>query len=400
MIADDAASTEPSSSRAIGSARSSVWGRRWCHHLESCSDFGQVRGPERPRLAAAGGLPVAGEDPGRPFPRPGSARRRGQAVRAALSKRAASEGRPDEELDRAVRQIVSRAVALEGVLDIFAAAGLDRPDVPILSEEFLAEVRGMQRRNLPVELLQKVLTGELATRRRKNVVQARSFADMLEQTIRRYQNRAIEAAQVIEELIGLARELREAGARGEALGLSDDELAFYDALAVNRSAVHILGDETLIGLARELVTTVRGNVTIDWTPRENVRANLRRLVKRILRKHGYPPDTQEAPTKTVLELAEILSAGWAACPPRCQAGGSAPTCWGLQLTHRLDIDIVDDTRFGSGSSKSTVIDRWVRPLVDWTCRLLALDRCGGRRSLGGGGGIIAAQITKRGRLYK
>ena len=235
-----------------------------------------------------------------------------QAVRTALSKRAASEGRTDEELDHAVRQIVSRAVAPEGVLDIFAAAGLDKPDVSILSEEFLAEVRGMQRRNLAVELLQKLLAGELATRRRKNVVQARSFAEMLEQTIRRYQNRAIEAAQVIEELIGLARDLREAGARGEALGLSDDELAFYDALGVNDSAVQVLGDETLCGIARELVTTVRGNVTIDWTLRENVRANLRRLVKRILRKHGYPPDKQDMATHTVLAQVEVFSASWAA----------------------------------------------------------------------------------------
>ena len=235
-----------------------------------------------------------------------------QAVRAALAKHAAAAGRTDEALDHAVRQIVSRAVAPDGVLDIFAAAGLDKPDVSILSDEFLAEVRGMQRRNLAVELLQKLLAGELATRRRKNVVQARSFAAMLEQTIRRYQNRAIEAAQVIEELIGIARELREAGARGEALGLSDDELAFYDALGVNDSAVQVLGDETLCGIARELVATVRGNVTIDWTLRENVRANLRRLVKRVLRRHGYPPDRQESATRTVLEQAEVLSAGWAA----------------------------------------------------------------------------------------
>ena len=235
-----------------------------------------------------------------------------QAVRTALSKRAAAAARTGEELDHAVRQIVSRAVAPEGVLDIFAAAGLDKPDVSIHSEEFLAEVRGMRRRNLAVELLQKLLAGELASSRRKNVVQARSFAEMLEQTIRRYQNRAIEAGQVIEELIGLARELREAGARGETLGLSDDELAFYDALGVNDSAVQVLGDETLSGIARELVTTVRGNVTIDWTLRENVRANLRRLVKRILRKHGYPPDKQDAATRTVLEQAEVLSAGWAA----------------------------------------------------------------------------------------
>ena len=169
----------------------------------------------------------------------------------------------------------------------------------------------MRRPNLAVELLEKLLKGELATRRRKNVVQARSFAELLERTIRRYQNRAVEAAQVIEELIGLARELREAGARGEALGLSDDELAFYDALGVNDSAVQVLGDETLRGIARELVETVRGNVTIDWTLRENVRANLRRLVRRVLRRHGYPPDRQEAATRTVLEQAEVLSTGWA-----------------------------------------------------------------------------------------
>ena len=168
------------------------------------------------------------------------------------------------------------------------------------------------QRNLAVELLQKLLKSELASRRRQNVVQARSFADLLEQTIRRYQNRAVEAAQVIEELIGLARDLREAGARGETLGLSDNELAFYDALETNDSAVQVLGDETLRDIARELVDTVRRNVTIDWTLRENVRANLRRLVRRILRQHGYPPDKQEKATQTVLEQAEVLSAGWAA----------------------------------------------------------------------------------------
>ena len=235
-----------------------------------------------------------------------------QHVRAALSKRVGPDAKSDEELDHAVRQIVSRAVAPDGVVDIFAAAGLKKPDVSILSEDFLREVRGMGRRNLAVELLERLLKGELATRRRKNVVQARSFAEMLEQTIRRYQNRAVEAAQVIDELIGLAREMREANARGERLGLSDDELAFYDALGVNDSAVQVLGDDTLRDIARELVETVRGSVTIDWTLRENVRANLGRLVKRVLRKYGYPPDQQEAATRTVLEQAEVLSAGWAA----------------------------------------------------------------------------------------
>ena len=235
-----------------------------------------------------------------------------QAVQSVLAKRAAADARPKEELDHAVRQIISRAVASEGVIDIFAAAGLEKPDLSILSEEFLAEVRGMPQRNLAVELLQKLLKGEVATRRRKNVVQARSFAQMLEQTLRRYQNRTVEAVQVIEELIQLARELREATARGEKLGLLEDELAFYDALETNDSAVQVLGDKTLRAIARELVETVRGNVTIDWTLRENVRANLRRLVKRTLRRHGYPPDKQEKATRTVLEQAEVLSADWAA----------------------------------------------------------------------------------------
>ncbi len=234
-----------------------------------------------------------------------------QAVQAVLAKRAPGDARTDEDLDRAVRQIIARAVAPEGVVDIFAAAGLDKPDLSILSDEFLAEVRGMPQRNLAVELLHKLLKGKLATRRRKNVVQARSFAEMLEQTIRRYQNRAIEAAQVIEELIQLAKSMREANARGEAMGLSEDELAFYDALETNDSAVKVLGDDTLRAIARELVEKVRTNVTIDWTLRENVRAQLRVLVKRILRKHGYPPDKQEKATQTVLEQAEVLSEGWA-----------------------------------------------------------------------------------------
>jgi type I restriction enzyme R subunit len=235
-----------------------------------------------------------------------------QAVRASLVKRAPGEAKTEEELDHAVRQIVSRAVASEGVVDIFAAAGLKKPDIAILSEEFLAEVRGMPQKNLAVELLRKLLSGEVRSRRRKNIVQARSFAEMLEQAIRRYQHRAIEAAQVIEELIALAKEMREADARGEVLGLSEEELAFYDALETNDSAVEVLGDERLRAIARELVAAVRANVTVDWTVRENVRAHLRVLVKRILRKHGYPPDKQEQATRTVLEQAEVLSERWAA----------------------------------------------------------------------------------------
>lgn len=233
-----------------------------------------------------------------------------QAVQAVLAKRTPSDWRTDEELDHAVRQIISRAVAPDGVIDIFAAAGLEKPDISILSDEFLAEMRGMPQRNLAVELLQKLLKGELKNRRRKNVVQARSFAEMLEQSLRRYQNRAIEAAQVLEELIQLAREMREADRRGVDLGLSEDELAFYDALEANDSAVAVLGDDTLRGIARELVEAVRSNVTIDWTIRENVRAKMRVIVKRILRRHGYPPDKQEQATETVLEQAELLSGSW------------------------------------------------------------------------------------------
>ena len=234
-----------------------------------------------------------------------------QAVRAVLAKGTAGEQRTDEELDLAIRQIISKAVVSDEVVDIFAAAGLRKPDISILSDEFLADIRGMPQRNLAVELLQKLLKGEIRTRGRRNVVQARSFAELLDQAVRKYQNRAIETAQVIEELIALAKEMQAAARRGEELGLTDDELAFYDALETNDSAVQVLGDDTLRTIARELVATVRKNVTIDWTLRENVREQLRVLVKRILRRYGYPPDKQEKATQTVLEQAALLSAGWA-----------------------------------------------------------------------------------------
>ncbi len=233
-----------------------------------------------------------------------------QAVRAVLAKTTPGERKTDEELDLAIRQIISRAVVSDEVVDIFAAAGLRKPDISILSDEFLADVRGMPQRNLAVELLQKLLKGEIRARGKRNVVQARSFAELLEQAVRKYQNRAIETAQVIEELIRLAKDMRAAGARGDQLGLTEDELAFYDALETNDSAVRVLGDDTLRAIARELVETIRRNVTIDWTIRDNVRAQLRVLVKRILRKHGYPPDKQEKATQTVLEQAEVLSEIW------------------------------------------------------------------------------------------
>jgi type I restriction enzyme R subunit len=235
-----------------------------------------------------------------------------QAVRAALAKSDPDPRRTTEELDQAIRQIVSKAIVSDQVVDIFAAAGLKKPDISILSDEFLAEVKGLPQRNLAVELLRKLLNGEIKERLRKNVVLGRSFAEMLERAIRAYQNRAVETVQVIEELIELAREMREAQRRGAQLGLTDDEVAFYDALEVNDSAVKVLGDDTLKLIARELVASIRANVTIDWAVRESVRAKMRLVVKRILRKHGYPPDKQETATKTVLEQAEVICGEWAA----------------------------------------------------------------------------------------
>ena len=234
-----------------------------------------------------------------------------QAVKSVLTKSAGVDRRSPEEIDHAIRQIVSKAVASDEVIDIFAAAGLKKPDISILSDEFLAEVRGLPQRNLAVEMLRKLLQGEIKTRGRKNIVQARSFSEMLENSIRRYQNRAIETAQVIEELIALAKDLREADARGEELGLTEDEIAFYDALEVNDSAVKVLGDETLRIIAQELLRAVRNNVTIDWTVRENVRAQMRVMVKRILRRYGYPPDKQARATELVLEQAEVVCRDWA-----------------------------------------------------------------------------------------
>jgi type I restriction enzyme R subunit len=234
-----------------------------------------------------------------------------QAVRSAIAKNTQIPGKSEEELDSAVCQIVSKAVSSDEVVDIFSVAGLKKPDISILSDEFLAELQGMPHRNMALEVLQKLLNDEIKARSKRNLVQSRSFAQMLERTIRRYQNRTIEAAQVILELIELAREMRDARSRGERLGLTEEEEAFYDALEVNDSAVKVLGDETLKTIARELVETVRRNVTIDWTVRESARAKLRTTVRRILRKYGYPPDRQQKATLTVLEQAELLCKDWA-----------------------------------------------------------------------------------------
>jgi len=237
-----------------------------------------------------------------------------QAVKAALVKTEVGRARPEEDLDHAIRQIVAGAIAPGEVMDVFAAAGLQKPDLSLLSDEFLAEVRELPHRNLAVELLRKLLNDEVKARTKRNVVQGRAFSELLEATLRRYRNRAIETAQVIEELIALAKEMRDAQQRGEALGLSDEEIAFYDALETNDSAVAVLGDDALREIARELADTVRRNATIDWTVKESARANLRRLVRRILARHGYPPDKQERATLTVLEQAEVLGLEAAAEP--------------------------------------------------------------------------------------
>ena len=234
-----------------------------------------------------------------------------QEIRASLAKVTASTAeRTPEQMEAAVRQLVSRAVSGRDVVDIFRAAGLDKPDISILSDEFLAEVRGLPQKNLAIETLKKLLQDEIQVRLRKNVVQSRAFSEMLEQALTRYHNRAIEASQVIEELISIAKEMREAQRRGEQLGLSDDEAAFYDALASNDSAVEVLGDETLKEIAQVLVDRVRKSVTVDWNRRENARAQLRVLVKRILRQYGYPPDKQEQATELVLEQVGVLCDEW------------------------------------------------------------------------------------------
>ncbi|MDD3819642.1 MAG: HsdR family type I site-specific deoxyribonuclease, partial [Actinomycetota bacterium] len=215
-----------------------------------------------------------------------------------------------EDIDQAVKQIVSEAITTTEVIDIFTAAGMERPDISILSDEFLFEIKKQEHKNLAIELLKRLINDEIKLKARKNLVKSREFSEMLEEAIRKYHNKTIESAQIIEELINLAREIRESDKRGEELGLSEEELAFYDALETNDSAVKILGDEVLKEIARELVITVRKNLTIDWSIRENVRALLRTKVKRVLRKYNYPPDKQEKATKTVIEQTELLGNEW------------------------------------------------------------------------------------------
>jgi len=235
-----------------------------------------------------------------------------QAIQAALNKQSSNNRKTPEQIDAAIRQLVSKAITTEGqVIDVFTAAGLSRPDISILSDQFLAEVRGLKHKNVAAELLEALLKDELKVRSKRNLVQAQVFSEKLKKTLNAYHNRAISTMQVIEELIQLAKDLDAATKRGEALGLTDDEVAFYDALAANESAVIAMGDDKLRVIAAELITQVKESVTIDWTLREGARAKIRVMVKRILNKYGYPPDLQNEAVKTVLAQAELLSAAWA-----------------------------------------------------------------------------------------
>ncbi len=235
-----------------------------------------------------------------------------QAIKVLLTKRDLSRRKlDDEERDHVIRQIIGKAVVSDEVVDIFDAVGLDKPNIGLLDDEFLAEVRALPERNLAVELLDRLLQGEIKSRFKTNVVQERRFSEMLISVITRYQNRSIETAQVIEELIDMAKQFREAAHRGEELGLNEDELAFYDALTRNEASARELGDEILAKIAHELAASLRKSVTVDWSVRESVRAKLRLLVKRILRKYKYPPDRQEYAVQLVLEQAEQLSSAWA-----------------------------------------------------------------------------------------
>ena len=235
-----------------------------------------------------------------------------QALQAALNKQASSNRKTPEQIDAAIRQLVSKAITTDGqVIDVFTAAGLPKPDISILSDQFLAEVRGLRHKNVAAELLEKLLKDELKARAKRNLVQSQVFSEKLKKTLNAYHNRAIATQEVIEELIQLAKELDAATKAGKEMGLTEDEKAFYDALATNESAVIAMGDDKLKVIAAELISQVKKSVTIDWTLRESARAKIKVMVKRILNRYGYPPDLQEEAVRTVLMQAELLCAEWA-----------------------------------------------------------------------------------------
>ena len=234
-----------------------------------------------------------------------------QAIKVILIKREVSQQKKtDEERELAIRQIIGNAVVSGEVVDIFDAVGLDKPNIGLLDDAFLAEVRNLPEKNLAVELLERLLEGEIKSRYSTNLAQEKKFSELLANVIKRYQNRSIETAQVIEELIEMAKKFAAASQRGDALGLNDDELAFYDALANNEASVRELGDEILAKIAHELTASLRANVSVDWNSRESVRAKLRILVRRILRKYKYPPDQAEEAAQLILNQAETLCEAW------------------------------------------------------------------------------------------
>ena len=236
-----------------------------------------------------------------------------QAIRAPLIKGEGNggDGRAPKNVDFELRQLLSDALIADGITDVFKVAGLEKPDISILSDQFLAEVSKIPQKNLAVELLQRLLREEIQTRFKTNVVKQNRFSDLLQAALKKYSNRSIEAAQVIEELIAIAKEFRDEAERVEAMGLSAAEVAFYDALANNKSAHDLMGDEVLMKMARELAEKLRGNLKIDWQYKENVRARLRTLIKALLKRYKYPPDQEPAAIELVLRQTEAISEEWA-----------------------------------------------------------------------------------------
>lgn len=240
-----------------------------------------------------------------------------QIIRAALGKSSATPGKSRAEREFAVQQIIDRAVVTTEIVDILSAAGLSSPDISILSDDFLLEIQQMEKKNLALEALKRLLNDEIHSHSRTNVTEEKKFSERLEQAIARYHTNAISTVEVLQELINLAQEIKAARQRGEEQGFSAEEIAFYDALAENESAVEIMGNDNLKIIAHELLMSLKSNVTVDWAHRETARARLRSTVKRILRRYGYPPDLQAAAVQNVLQQAEALSAAWV-------AGGSVP----------------------------------------------------------------------------
>jgi type I restriction enzyme R subunit len=234
-----------------------------------------------------------------------------QAIKSALTKHGIQDKKlSDEAKEHALRQIISGALVSDEVIDIFATAGLNKPNIGILTDEFLDDVKHMEHRNLAVELLERLLKDDIKSRFATNVVQSAKFSDLLQASLTRYRNRAIETAQVIEELIAMAKSFNEAARRGESLGLTPEELAFYDALETNEASVRQLGDAALKEIARQLTDYLRKNLSVDWSVRETVRAKMRAQVKLILKRHKYPPDLEARAIELVLKQAEALSEAW------------------------------------------------------------------------------------------